>query len=63
MDFNQKFEPKGNKVIHGAGQNIRTFSNYWNAIGKNKPIIYMTYVKIEKIQYWIDKIKVDLESK
>ena len=63
MDFNQKFEPKGNKVIHGAGQNIRTFSNFWYAIGKNKPIIYMTYVKIEKIQYWIDKIKVDLESK
>ncbi len=20
MNFNQKFEPKGNKVIHGAGQ-------------------------------------------
>jgi len=63
MDYKQKFEPKGNKVIHGAGQNIKTFSNYWEAIGMNKPIIYMTYVHIEKIQYWIDKIKVDLKTK
>jgi beta-mannanase len=59
MDFNQKFEPKGNKIIHGAGQSFETFSNYWNALEKNKPIIYMTYAKIHKLSSWIEKIKIE----
>ncbi|MBS3091535.1 hypothetical protein J4217_03760 [Candidatus Pacearchaeota archaeon] len=45
MDFKQKFEPKGNRVLHGAGQSPEAFSNYCKAVGKYKPVIYMTYVK------------------
>lgn len=59
MDYKQKFEPKGNKVIHGAGQSLERFSSYWNAVGDNKPLIYMTYAKIPKISAWIDKIKIE----
>ena len=54
-----KFEPKGNHVLHGAGQSLKTFSNYWAAAGDYKPLIYMTYAKIPKIQKWIEKIKVE----
>lgn len=57
MNFNQKFEPKGNKVIHGAGQSLETFTNYWNAVDKYKPCIYMTYIKIQHLDNWIKKIK------
>ena len=62
VDFKQKFEPIGNKVIHGAGQSLETFSNYWNTIGKNKPLIYMTYIKMAKISKGIDKIKSEFKA-
>lgn len=50
MDFNQKFEPKGNKVIHGAGQSLEQFKKYWNAVEEYKPLIYMEYIKINEIR-------------
>lgn len=57
VNFNQKFEPKGNRIIHGAGQSLETFSNYWKAVEDYKPVIYMTYAKIHKMDNWIKKIK------
>ncbi len=57
MDYKAKFEPKGDKIIHGAGQNLDMFREYWKAIGKNKPVIYMTYVKMENMDAWVDKMK------
>ena len=62
MDYKQKFEPKGNKIIHGAGQSLETFSNYYNSIGNNKPLIYMTYIKMPKIPKGIEKIKTEIKS-
>ena len=59
INFNQKFEPKGNKVIHGAGQSLEAFSKYWDAVGDYKPVIYMTYAKIPKISKWVNKIKIE----
>ena len=49
VDFGAKFEPKGNRILHGAGQdqsgNTVTFDNYVNAIGdKYTPSISMGYV-------------------
>lgn len=62
MDFKQKFEPKGNKVMHGAGQSPDTFTNYWNAVEKYKPCIYMTYIKIQHLDSWIEKIKIEFNK-
>jgi beta-mannanase len=62
VNFNQKYEPKGNKIIHGAGQSLETFSNYWKAVENNKPQIYMTYAKIPKIHKWIEKIKIEAKK-
>ncbi len=59
--FNQKFEPKGNKIIHGAGQSIDTFKRYWDAVGDYKPAIYMTYVRINNIKEWSKKLKAELK--
>ena len=59
LDYKQKYEPKGNKIIHGAGQSLETFSNYWRAVEDYKPVIYMTYAKIPKIQKWIKTIKIE----
>ncbi len=50
MNFNQKFEPKENKVLHGAGQSFETFKRYWDAVEEYKPTIYMTYNKINDIR-------------
>ena len=62
MDFNQKFEPKGNKIIHGAGQSLETFRNYWNAVGEFKPILYMCYLRINKISEKIEVIKKEIKE-
>lgn len=60
MDFKQKLEPRGRKVLHGAGQSPETFKMYWNAVGKNKPVIYMTYIKLQSIDKWIDTIEAEI---
>ena len=62
MDFKQKYEPKGNRIIHGAGQSIEMFSEYWKAVESFKPIIYMTYIKIQNLDKWIDKIKKEVKQ-
>ncbi|MBT3397918.1 hypothetical protein HOA55_04935 [archaeon] len=62
MNYNQKYEPKGNRVIHGAGQSPEAFSKYWKAVEDYKPAIYMTYAKIQKIEHWINKIKIELKD-
>lgn len=56
IDFNQKFEPKG-KILHGAGQGLKRFSSYWKAVENDKPLLYMTYAKIDKMDDWIKKIR------
>lgn len=62
MDYKQKFEPKGNKVIHGAGQSIEMFREYWQAVEEYKPLIYMTYIKIQSTDKWIDKIQREVKE-
>ncbi len=62
MDFKQKFEPIGNKVIHGAGQSPEMFDKYWNAMENDKPVIYMTYVRINEISKWSKKIFGELKK-
>ena len=59
--FAQKFEPKANRVLHGAGQSPETFSRYWKAVGKHKPCIYMTYIKFQNLDDWIKKIKKEIK--
>ncbi|MEK6893564.1 MAG: glycosyl hydrolase [Nanoarchaeota archaeon] len=61
VNFKQKFEPEGNKIIHGAGQSIETFSRYWEAVGKYKPRIYMTYIKFQCLDDWIKKIRKEIK--
>lgn len=62
MDYKQKYEPRGNKVIHGAGQSLEMFHEYWKAVEKNKPAIYMTYIKIQNMDQWVDKIKKEVKE-
>ena len=55
VDFNQKLEPKGNKILHGAGQSPEQFKKYWNAVEKYKPAIYMEYVRLDEIKKKLGK--------
>jgi hypothetical protein len=50
VNFNQKLEPKGNKIIHGAGQSPEQFKKYWDAVEDFKPLIYMEYVRIDEVK-------------
>ncbi len=50
MGFQQKFEPKGCKIIHGAGQSPEQFKKYWDVVGNYKPLIYMEYVRLGEVK-------------
>ena len=60
VNFKQKFEPK-EKILHGAGQSLETFSRYWKAVEEYKPCIYMTYIKFQHLDEWINKIKKEVK--
>jgi len=47
MDFK---EPKGNYVLHGAGQSQEQFKKYWDIMEDRKPIIYMEYIKFNEVK-------------
>lgn len=49
MRLKQKFEPADGRVLHGAGQSSEQFKKYWDAVGENKPLIYMAYNRINDI--------------
>ncbi len=60
--FNRKFEPEEKKIIHGAGQDLQSFKEYSDAVGKCKPAIYMTYVKINEIEKWSQRILSEIDE-
>ena len=62
MNFNQKYEPKGKKILHGAGQDIDSFNQYSEAVETYSPLIYMTYVRINEIKKWSDRIVNEMEK-
>lgn len=62
IDFKQKLEPKGRKVLHGAGQSPDTFARYWNAVEDRKPRIYMTYIKLQHLDNWIVEISKEMKK-
>jgi beta-mannanase len=56
-------EPQG-KIINGAGQDLSSFKNYWNAMhAQNKPLIYMYYVGLNEVTSdWANGLKTTLMS-
>lgn len=64
QNYNKKLEPRGDLILHGAGQSEKEFINYYNVIGENKPLIYMTYCGLKKksIPEYFNKLKRILEG-
>jgi len=69
MDFKQKFEPKGNRVIHGAGQEgdlfkyADDFKDYWNTMGNKRPVLFMTYIQLKYVNAaWFELIKKQIKD-
>lgn len=58
----QKFEPEDGKIIHGAGQSQEQFKKYWDTVGKYKPLIYMTYVRINEVREKLENELNELNS-
>jgi len=46
-DYGRRLEPKGDRVLHGAGQSDPEFRRYYDLMGGAKPLIYMTYVSLK----------------
>jgi hypothetical protein len=46
-DYGKRLEPKGDRVLHGAGQSPDEFKRYYDLMGPNKPAIYMTYCPVK----------------
>ena len=43
-DYGKRLEPKGDRVIHGAGQSDEEFRRYFETVGQTKPLVYMSYL-------------------
>lgn len=64
VEFGARFEP-GNRIIHGAGQDSKGFSDYAkNFDGNHQPAIYMTYIgltnPVDHIKKWGERLKLEL---
>jgi Glycosyl hydrolase family 26 len=46
-NFGARLEPTDGRLIVGAGQRPEGFKDYYDSIGANKPIMYMTYMKLD----------------
>jgi hypothetical protein len=42
--FGRRLEPKGRAVLHGVGQDHRTFVKYSAVMAAQKPVVYMAYL-------------------
>ncbi len=62
MYFGQKFEPKENRIIHGAGQSVEQFRKYWNIMECSRPAIYMFYLKINTVAEKLGRIKEEVKE-
>ena len=68
VNFGAKFEPKGNYILHGAGQDqsgiTKTFDNYVNVMGSEEmPCISMGYTAPHHKYFdWAEYIKQGLEK-
>ncbi len=62
--FGARLEPKDGRVLIGAGQCPEGFKDYYDSIGTNKPVVYMTYMKLNaaNISERFAKLKEELEK-
>jgi len=42
-DFLQRLEPRGNRILHGAGANRDDFAEYWDELTRTPPVLYATH--------------------
>lgn len=50
LNFGARLEPTDGRLIVGAGQRPEGFKDYYDSIGANKPVVYMTYMEMKKTQ-------------
>lgn len=66
VEFAARLEP-AKRIIHGAGQDAKAFSNYSECFdGNHQPLIYMTYVRltspVDHIHSWGERLKLELAN-
>jgi hypothetical protein len=42
-DYLQRLEPRGNRILHGAGPNPEDFADYWEELVRTPPALYATH--------------------
>ena len=62
--FGARLEPKDGRVLSGAGEIPEGFKDYYDSIGTNKPVVYMTYMELQKpdVPARFAKLKTELEK-
>jgi hypothetical protein len=63
LDFERRLEPRGDVVLHGAGQSPEAFKEYFEVLGEHKPLLYMSYVTLkEEMPVYFQWLKVQLDE-
>jgi len=47
--YGHLLEPRAERILHGAGQNVNDFADYCEAVGPHQPVIFMSY---ESVRGW-----------
>ena len=42
-DFLQRLEPRGDRILHGAGPTPEDFADYWEELERTPPVLYTAY--------------------
>ena len=45
-DHLQRLEPRGNRILHGAGANPEDFAEYWEELARTPPLLYATHLDL-----------------
>jgi glycosyl hydrolase family 26 len=49
-DYLQLLEPRGDRILHGAGANPVDFADYWNEMSRTPPVLYGTHFDLMSLR-------------
>lgn len=62
QDFFRRLEPRGNRILHGAGANPQDFAEYWEELERTPPILYATHFDLMGLREdWIFIVRMVVE--
>lgn len=57
-DYLKLLEPRGDRILHGAGANPFDFADYWKEMARTPPVLYATHIDLATLRPdWVHSIR------